>query len=220
MTNIPDWIENFLTNLIEKFEDELVFVGIRGNIDEYSEPLDDIINIVVIFNSFSPKRLIQYDRFLNEQAERNVIVGFVAGKEELNYWDNSELFKLFYDTKAVYGNLDFISKQFNHETIQKAIQHSLTDLYQMNVNNFLYEKQNNQIERMYNRAVFIIKVIYLQKNKTYTDSIEELLAVIDELRHGEIIEIAMALHDGDNVNYELIAERLFAWTRQLLMEQE
>lgn len=218
MTNIPKWIENYAEQLQEEFTDEVVFMGLSHNFSQGFETQNKIYNIVIIFKELSDRTLRRYDRFIQKQPERNVIEGFVAGKEDVLHWEPSELFKLFYDTKSILGDLDFLVPLFDPETIARSIRISLGDLYRLTTENILYVKQNDDVEELYNLAVFIIKIIYLQSNETYTDDLETLMELVGDDRNRDIIKTAINLNEGENLNYELISERVFLWAQRQLRE--
>lgn len=218
MTNIPKWIESYTNQLQEEFADQVVFMGLSHNFSQGFETRNQIYNVVIIFKELSDRTLRKYDRFLQKQPERNIIEGFVAGEADVYHWEPSELFKLFYDTKPIIGNLDFLVPLFDQETIARSIRISLGDLYRLTTENILYVKQNDDIEELYNLAVFIIKIIYLQNNETYTDDLETLADLVEEDRNRDIIKTTIALNAGETLNYELISERVFLWAQKQMRE--
>ena len=108
MFNIEEWISDFSQKIQENFKSRIEFIGLQGSYarEEATEGSD--IDVVVIFDKLKMDDLKKYDEIISKMSCREKICGFLSGKDELANWEKSDLFQFYYDTKAIYGKLDFI----------------------------------------------------------------------------------------------------------------
>ena len=106
MIDISNWMNSFLKALNETFGDRVWFVGLQGSYGRGEATETSDIDVVVILDELSAKDIEAYNRMLNTLSHRELICGFLSGKDELLNWEPSDLFQFYYDTKPILGNLD------------------------------------------------------------------------------------------------------------------
>ena len=107
MTGIHTWTDNFLKALEHRFSSRVWFAGLQGSRGRGEAREDSDIDLVVILDTLSPEDIEAYNEMLDMLPDRELICGFLSGKDELLSWEPSDLFQFYYDTqrsKAVWMN--------------------------------------------------------------------------------------------------------------------
>ena len=106
MIDITVWIEDFLQALNETFANRVWFVGLQGSYGRGEATETSDIDIVVILDQLSVTDIQKYNAMLDTLPHRELICGFISGKDELLNWEPSDLFQFYYDTTPIKGSLD------------------------------------------------------------------------------------------------------------------
>ena len=106
MIDVSSWMDTFLKALQETFCDRIWFVGLQGSYGRGEATETSDIDVVVVLDELSVKDIAAYNRMLNTLSHRELICGFLSGKDELLNWEPSDLFQFYYDTKPILGSLD------------------------------------------------------------------------------------------------------------------
>ena len=77
---------------------------------------------------------------LDSLPDRELICGFLSGKEELLNWEPSDLFQFYYDTKPLKGCLDELLPLLDKAAVERAVKIGACNIYHGCVHNMLYEK--------------------------------------------------------------------------------
>lgn len=83
MIEINTWMNTFLSALDENFGDKIWFVGLQGSYGRNEATDTSDIDVVVIFDELKSKDIDNYNQMLNGLTNRELICGFVSGKDEL-----------------------------------------------------------------------------------------------------------------------------------------
>ena len=86
MPEITSWMKQFLKILDETFGDRVWFSGLQGSYGrgEASETSD--IDTVVILDDVSAEDIQTYQAMLDTLPNRELICGFLSGKQDLLNW--------------------------------------------------------------------------------------------------------------------------------------
>ena len=106
MVDITTWINDFLYKLNHQFENRVWFVGLQGSYSRGEATETSDIDIVVILDELSAADIQSYNDMLDTLPHRELICGFLSGKEEIMNWEPSDLFQFCYDTTPIEGSLD------------------------------------------------------------------------------------------------------------------
>ena len=158
MVVIEEWLKLFEKQLRETFENRIVFIGLQGSYARGEATEESDIDIVVILDELGGDDIRKYSEMLDKLEYREKICGFLSGKEELSHWETSDLFQFYFDTKAIYGNIDEIKGKLNEETIQRAIKIGVCNIYHACVHNMVHEKSEEILKGLYKAALFVIQV--------------------------------------------------------------
>ena len=185
----------------------------RGEATETSD-----IDVVVILDELSAKDIEAYNRMLNTLSHRELICGFLSGKDELLNWEPSDLFQFYYDTKPILGSLDSLLPLIDISAVKRAIKTGACNIYHGCVHNMLYEKSEEILRGLYKSASFVIQAIAFQQTGTYISHQKDLLSVV-ALDERVIVDAFICLKNGGAVDFESMSETLFAWSRKWITER-
>ncbi len=213
MVDIKIWMDKFLLKLDETFGERVWFVGLQGSYcrGEATEKSD--IDTVVILDELSALDIKIYNDMLDFLPERELICGFLSGKNEILNWEPSDLFQFYYDTKPIKGSLDELLEKIDDSAIERAIKIGVCNIYHGCVHNMLYEKSEEILRGLYKSASFVIQAICFKENGKYIIRQKDLLEVVskDEKR---IVETFLYLKNGGTVEFDKMSENLFEWSKK------
>ena len=106
MIDISTWMNDFLQKLNHKFENRVWFIGLQGSYGRGEACNTSDIDVVVILDELSTSDVQKYNTMLDTLPHRELICGFITGKDELLNWEPSDLFQFYYDTTPIKGSLD------------------------------------------------------------------------------------------------------------------
>ena len=210
MVEISSWMNSFLKTLNETFEDRVWFVGLQGSYGRGEATETSDIDMVVILDELSASDIGVYNSMLDRCPNRELLCGFLSGKEELLNWEPSDLFQFYHDTKPIQGSLDALMPLIDTAAVVRAIRIGACNIYHGCVHNMLYEKNEEILRGLYKSASFVVQAISFLQTGRYTRHQRELLEVVlpDEQ---VIVKICLALKSGGTVDFQNMSETLFAW---------
>ena len=149
MIDISAWMDMFRKAIKETFGNRVWFIGLQGSYgrEEATETSD--IDVVVILDELSASDIKTYNTMLDTLSHRELICGFLSGKEELINWEPADLFQFYYDTKPIKGSLDELLLVIDDEAVNRAIKIGACNIYHGCVHNMLYEKDKEILKGLY-----------------------------------------------------------------------
>ena len=213
MIEINVWMDGFLKAVNETFENRVWFLGLQGSYGrgEASETSD--IDIVVILDELSASDIQKYNSMLDALPHRELICGFLSGKNELINWEPSDLFQFYHDTTPIKGSLDKLLTVIDEAAIDRAIKIGACNIYHGCVHNMLHEKSEDILRGLYKSASFVLQAFIFKKTGKYIKYQKELLGVVsaDEQK---IVDNFLKLKSGVTVDFSAMSEVLFAWSKK------
>ena len=217
MIDITAWTQNFLQTLNEIFANRVWFVGLQGSYgrDEATETSD--IDVVVILDELSAKDIQAYNNMLDTLTHRELICGFVSGKKEIMNWEPSDLFQFCHDTTPIKGSLDEVMAVIDESAVDRAIKIGACNIYHGCVHNMLHDKSEDVLKGLYKSASFVVQAIAFKQTGKYIRLQKDLLQVVSS-NEQVIVETFMNLKNGGTVDFNLMSETLFAWSKKWISE--
>ena len=217
MIDITNWMQNFLQTLNKTFENRVWFVGLQGSYGRGEATETSDIDVVVILDELSAKDIQIYNDMLDTLSHRKLICGFLSGKNEIMNWEPSDLFQFCNDTTPIKGTLDEVFALIDENAINRAIKIGACNIFHGCVHNMLHEKSEDILRGLYKSASFVVQAIVFKQIGNYIKYQEELLKFVssDEL---VIVENFMNLKNGGTVDFNLMSETLFAWSKKWIAE--
>ncbi len=217
MIDITAWMHNFVQTLNETFANRVWFVGLQGSYGRGEATETSDIDIVVILDELSASDIQNYNAMLNGLPYRELICGFISGKDELLNWEPSDLFQFYYDTTPIKGNLDELLNVIDESAVNRAIKIGVCNIYHGCVHNMLHEKSDDALRGLYKSASFVVQAIVFRQTGKHLKHQKELFSVLSSDERG-IIETFLILKRGGEVNFKLMSEALFYWSKKWILE--
>ncbi len=217
MIDITAWMNDFLQRLNHKFENRVWFVGLQGSYGR-GEAIDTSdIDVVVILDELSASDIQNYNAMLDGLPHRELICGFLSGKNEILNWEPFDLFQFYYDTTPIKGSLDELLTTINEAAVKRAIKVGACNIYHGCVHNMLHGKSDEILRGLYKSASFVVQAIAFLQTGKYIKHQKELLSVAAPDEQA-IINTFLLFKSGNSVDFNLISETLFAWSKKWILE--
>ena len=217
MIDITAWMQNFLQTLNETFEDRVWFVGLQGSYGRGEATETSDIDVVVILDELSAMDIQTYHDMLDTLPHRELICGFLSGKQEIMNWEPSDLFQFCHDTTPFKGSLDEVMAVVDESAVNRAIKIGACNIYHGCVHNTLHDKSEDILRGLYKSASFVVQAIAFKQTGNYISRQNELLQVVSSDER-VIVETLMNLKKGGAVDFNLMSETLFAWSKKWIAE--
>ncbi len=219
MIDISAWMNTFLEALKDDFGERVWFVGLQGSYGRGEATETSDIDVVVILDELSASDIKTYNAILDSLPHRELICGFVSGKDELLNWEPSDLFQFYYDTKPISGSLDELLPLLNESAVDRAIKIGACNIYHGCVHNMLHEKSEDILRGLYKAASFVVQAIAFKQSGKYISLQSELLSVASA-EEKTIVNTFMKLKEGGSVDFDSMSEDLFYWSKKQIQNEK
>ena len=213
MMDITAWMPTFLQTLNETFANRVWFVGLQGSYGRGEATETSDIDVVVILDELSAMDIQTYNNMLDTMSHRELICGFLSGKKEIMNWEPSDLFQFCHDTTPIKGSLDEVMAVIDESAVNRAIKIGACNVYHGCVHNMLHEKSEDILRGLYKSASFVVQAVVFKQTGNYISHQKELLQVVSFDERG-IVETFLNLKNGGTVDFNLMSEILFAWSKK------
>ena len=217
MIDITAWTDGFLKVVNETFGDSVWFVGLQGSYGRGEANDTSDIDIVVILDQLSVTDIQKYNTMLDKLPNRELICGFVSGKDELLHWEPSDLFQFYYDTTPIKGSLDELLTVIDEAAIDRAIKIGACNVYHSCVHNMLHEKSEDVLKGLYKYASFVVQAIAFKQTGKYVKHQSELRDVVS-IDERVIVDTFLNLKNGGTIDFNSMSEVLFDWSKKCIVE--
>ena len=213
MIEITTWMNGFLKSINEAFGDRVWFVGLQGSYGRGEATETSDIDVVVILDELSITDVHKYNAMLNTLPYRELICGFVSGRDELLNWEPSDLFQFCNDTTPITGSLDEVMAVIDENAVNRAIKLGACNIYHGCVHNMLHEKSVDILRELYKSASFVVQAIAFKQTGKYIKHQNELLSVVSD-NERRIIDTFLKQKSGDAVEFGAMSDTLFSWSKK------
>ena len=213
MVDITTWMNDFLQNLNHTFENRVWFVGLQGSYGRGEATETSDIDVVVILDELSAMDIQTYNKMLDTLSHRELICGFLSGKDDIMNWEPSDLFQFCHDTTPIKGTLDEVLTVVDESAVNRAIKIGACNIFHGCIHNMLHEKNEDILRGLYKSASFVVQAIVFKQTGNYIKHQEELLTVAN-LNEQDIINTFLCLKKGGTVDFISMSETLFAWSKK------
>ena len=217
MIDITIWMPKFLQALNETFGNRVWFVGLQGSYGRGEATETSDIDVVVILDELSAMDIHTYNTMLDVLPHRELICGFLSGKDEILHWESSDLFQFCYDTTPIKGSLDEVLAVVDESAVNRAIKLGACNIFHGCVHNMLYEKNEDILRGLYKSASFVVQAIAFKQTGNYISHQKDLLQVVSSDERS-IVETFLNLKIGGTVDFNSMSETLFAWSKKWIAE--
>ena len=213
MLDITSWTAKFLKTVDEAFGNRVWFVGLQGSYGRGEATDTSDIDVVVILDELSASDIQKYNAMLDALPHRELICGFLSGKDELLHWEPSDLFQFYYDTTPIKGSLDELLTVIDEAAIDRAIKIGACNIYHGCVHNMLHEKSEDILKGLYKSASFVVQAIVFKQTGKHIKRQSELRDVVSADER-VIVDTFLSLKNGDAVEFGAMSDTLFSWSKK------
>lgn len=213
MIDVSAFMNEFLQVLDETFGERVWFVGLQGSYGRGEADDESDIDLVVILDKISAVDIQVYNSMLDKLPHRELICGFLSGKDEILNWETSDLFQFYYDTKPVKGQLDELLPLIDSDAVGRAIKTGVCNIFHSCVHNMLYEKSEEILRDLYKSASFVVQAICFKQTGKYISKQRELMKFVSPDEQ-IIAETFMKLKNGETIDFNGMSEVLFEWSKK------
>ena len=217
MIEINTWMNEFLSTINEAFGDRVWFVGLQGSYGRGEATETSDIDVVVILDELSITDIHKYNAMLNTLPYRELICGFVSGKDEILNWEPSDLFQFCNDTTPIKGSLDEVMALIDESAVNKAIKIGACNIFHGCVHNMLHEKSEDVLRGLYKSASFVVQAIAFKRTGKYIKHQSELRNIVSNDER-VIVDTFLNLKNGGMVDFNLMSETLFDWSKKWIAD--
>lgn len=215
MIEISTWINTYLQALDRTFGERVCFVGLQGSYGRGEAMETSDIDIVVILDKLSALDIQSYNAMLDTLPHRELICGFLSGKNEIQNWESSDLFQFYHDTKPIRGSLDELLPSIDDAAVDRAIKIGVCNIYHSCVHNMLYEKSEEILRGLYKSASFVVQAICFRQTGKYVRHQKDLVQIVSPAER-TIVETFLALKNGGRIDFHKMSETLFSWSQSCI----
>ena len=216
--DIEAWMNGFLQKLNKVFAGRVWFVGLQGSYGRGEATKTSDIDVVVILDELKVEDIQAYQEMLDTLPHRELICGFVSGKNEITNWEPSDLFQFYHDTTPILGSLDCLLSLIDSIAVDRAIKIGACNIYHGCVHNMLHEKSDDILRGLYKAASFVIQAIVFKQTGNYVKSQKNLLQVAPSMER-TIIETFLKYKTGEAIDFHEASGCLFAWSKGWITEK-
>ena len=213
MIELTEWTKLFLDALDNAFGARAWFVGLQGSYGRGEATETSDLDMVVILDELHPEDIRSYQKMLDALPHRELLCGFLSGKEEILHWDPADLFQFYYDTTPIRGSLDAVLPLLDDAAVARAIKVGACNIYHGCVHNMIYEKNEDILRGLYKAASFVVQAICYQQTNTYMRRQRDLLDIAAP-EERVIAETFLHLKNGGTVNFDDMSATLFNWSKR------
>ena len=211
MIDIKTWIKTFTEKVEQTFSNRVWFISLQGSYGRGEATETSDIDVVVILEELRMDDLKAYRDMLDTLPNRELVCGFISGKNELLNWEASDLFQFYYDTAPIKGTLYCLFDKIDRGDVKRAIKIGACNIYHACVHNFVHEKSDDILRSLYKSAAFVIQAIWFYETGKYIKSKAELQNAIDP--PSDVLTTALNLKNGTEVKFYEMSELLVNWAK-------
>ena len=213
MIEIDVWMSDFIHNLNEVFDNRIWFIGLQGSYGRSEATETSDIDVVVILDELSATDIQTYHNMLDTLPHRELICGFLSGKDEILNWEASDLFQFYHDTTPIKGSLDELLPLIDQTAVERAIKIGACNIFHGCVHNMLHEKSEDILRALYKAATFVVQAIVFKQTGNYIKHQSQLLQAASS-EEQEIINTFLVYKNGEAVDFNTASQVLFEWSKK------
>ena len=219
MIEINKWLNIFTSALETAFPDRVYFIGLQGSYGRGEATETSDIDMVVILDELTAQDIKAYNSMLDTLPHRELICGFLSGKNEILNWEPSDLFQFYHDTRAIKGSLDELLDLIDQSAVDRAIKIGACNICHGCVHNMLYDKSEDILRGLYKSASFVMQAVCYKQTGKYMGNLKGLSETLRGTDK-EIIDTFIKLKNGADVDFDIMSEILFQWAKKMIVTAE
>lgn len=161
MVDIDSWLGEISKKLSDTFKENLVFAGYQGSYRRGEATENSDIDMVVVLKTLGVKELCSYKEIIKSMPYSEKACGFICSKNELENWSKYELFRLYYDTLPIFGDMKKLIPEITTQDAKIAAKIGAENIYHFACHSFLYSSTpKDALKDLIKGIVFVIQAKY------------------------------------------------------------
>lgn len=214
--DMKGWMEAYIRAVTAQFGARARFIGLQGSRGRGEAGPDSDIDVVAVLDCLDAEDLERYKRAVADLPRRELLCGFVCGREELTAWDPADRFSLYYDTTPYLGKLDFFPAP-GREEAAAAVRTGACGIYHACAHTILHG--SGAFGAQYKSAVFILQAKYFRDRGVFIRRHRELAQRLEGTDRA-VFETVLDLRAGRPPDMDRDVPLLFAWAGKLLCDRQ
>ena len=193
--DITAWMAAYVQAVERRFGSRVWLIGLQGSRARGEAEEGSDIDVVLILDRVEVGDLLAYSQVLDTLPNRELVCGFVSGREELFAWEKSELFQFCRDTVPIQGTLAPVLARVGRADILRAVHTGVCAVYHQCAHNLVHEKSAALLRESEKCAAFALRAIAYLRTGRYAARREELLGLLTG-EDRQVLAAGMARGDG------------------------
>lgn len=178
--SIREILKDYTEFLEAEFGGRLLFTGLQGSQARGEAAPASDIDLVCVLDSLDIGDLKKYETIISKIHESEKICGFIAGREQLENWEKSDLFSLCFDTIPFYGDISYLIDGISDTDVIRSVLSGACNLYHAACHNFLHEKNTEILSALYKGLFFVMRAKYFCESGVFVRKKSELISLLPE----------------------------------------
>lgn len=210
MIDIDKWLNDYQHTVRKAFGNRILSIGLQGSYARKEATNNSDIDIVLILDIVNFNDLNIYKEITKELPHRELLCGFISGKDEITNWNKSELFQFYNDTISVQGKLEDIIPVVTLEDAKLSVLVGACNIYHACSHNYLHTANIEILVSLFKASFFILQAKYYCENGIYIHSRSDLKNCVAHNDKG-ILQISMQPSDINENTLGEYSEILLVW---------
>ena len=218
MFDVQSYLARLTALLREAYGERLVYVGLQGSYLRGEATEESDIDVMAVVDDLSPSDLDAYRRAIYSLEEPEKSCGFIASRADLMHWNLLEIAHLAHTTRDYYGTLSAFLPAYTESDVRNFVRVSVGNLYHELCHRYIHSGRERSAERLpgvYKGVFYILQNLYFLRSGEFAPTRAALLARLSGQDHA-VLERAMALHRGEEFDFDESFNRLFTWCQETL----
>ncbi len=219
MFDVESYLARLTALLREAYGERLVYVGLQGSYLRGEATEESDIDVMVVVDDLSPSDLDAYRRAINELEEPEKSCGFTGSRADIMRWNPLEAAHLLHTTRDYYGTLSALLPAYTESDVRNFVKVSVGNLYHELCHRYIHSDRERSAERLpgvYKGTFYILQNLHFLQSGEFAPTRTALLARLSGKDHA-VLERAMALHRGEDFDFDESFNLLFTWCQETLV---
>ena len=205
---MEQWIDQYCGAVKAAFSQRIVCVGLQGSWGRGEATASSDIDMVLILDRMDAADVLRYREVVAALPHRELLCGFVGGKEELLGWEAGDLCSLYLDTTPLLGDLEFLRGRIDADALQRGVLSGACAIYHACAHNLIHEQSVLQLAAVQKSAFFTLRLCHFLRTGQLVRRRSDLLPLLPS-EEQLLLEIT-----PDHL--EELSAKLLAWSGALI----
>lgn len=215
MIEIETWLQAYQQAVGNEFGDRVLFIGLQGSYGRKEATDRSDIDVVLILDKVDIEDLIRYRKTVHKLPYRELLCGFVSGRDEIAAWSKADLFQFYFDTHPIKGSLETLISIVTVADARQAVLLGACNIYHACSHNFLHASDEAALRSLYKSAFFVLRAKYYCETGAFLHRKREMKDYIRK-EDAAVLQAIMDPACVNRQNFERCTQILLTWSASLI----